>query len=368
MNVEKQKEFLKRLLEMDNIENVNKELIDVILEEQLNYVPKGKLYKFRTCSNQNFNILAENSIWIPNADTFKDVFDCTVNLNLKKKVSQMIDWLQNDFISFLCEAINNELDKNGITEKINENEFKLCYEKCFTSNGERDTKKEYEFYKRYLPAENCDIEFAKRQEQLSEVNNSVKEIVASMLEKAIEELMKLQTTLRGSLSIYCMTESLDNHNLWEVYADDYTGFCIEYSFENIFNKKLDEYKNLIYLFPMIYRKRIPDFDWTPIIKKLIVEKLLKKEYEEIKDTLLALNMYIFYKNKDYESEREWRMVIARSEKNNYFFPFVNAIYAGKDIKKSNLQRLKKIAKKLNVPLYIQTINKMNNGYVYITVE
>ena len=50
------------------------------------------------------------------------------------------------------------------------------------------------------------------------------------------------------------------------------------------------------------------------------------------------------------------------------FPFVSAIYVGKDIKPRNLSRLKNIAKTLGIPIYKQTMNRFKNGYNYVPIE
>ena len=51
-----------------------------------------------------------------------------------------------------------------------------------------------------------------------------------------------------------------------------------------------------------------------------------------------------------------------------YFPFVSAIYAGKDIKPGNLKRLCSIAKKLRVPVYKQARNQMNNSFIYEIIQ
>ena len=79
-------------------------------------------------------------------------------------------------------------------------------------------------------------------------------------------------------------------------------------------------------------------------------------------------MQLYFKKSDYSYEKEWRFSIDQKQSNKHFFPFVSAIYAGKNIKKHNLSRLKNIAKTLGVPLYRQEFNKFRNGYDYNIFE
>ena len=79
-------------------------------------------------------------------------------------------------------------------------------------------------------------------------------------------------------------------------------------------------------------------------------------------------MQLFYKDSDYDYECEWRFSINADNANKQKFPFVSAIYAGKDITQRNLSRLIKIANKLKVPIYKQEINRSMNGYDYKIVK
>ncbi len=81
-----------------------------------------------------------------------------------------------------------------------------------------------------------------------------------------------------------------------------------------------------------------------------------------------LNLQLYYKNKDYEFEHEWRFSIKNENNHSQYFPFISAVYAGKDITHENLKRLTEIAKSLDVPLYKQEINPAKNGFDYIPVE
>ena len=78
---------------------------------------------------------------------------------------------------------------------------------------------------------------------------------------------------------------------------------------------------------------------------------------------------MFYKDIDYKQEYEWRFLKKCENEEGYLmkFPFVSAIYVGKDIRPRNLSRLKNIAKKLDVPIYKQRLNKSKNGYEYIEI-
>lgn len=185
----------------------------------------------------------------------------------------------------------------------------------------------------------------------------------------IEIIDQMRTRTRETMLTYCMTEHFDNHVFWENYAANYSGFCIAYDFSEFDRRPFSDYQNLAFLFPMTYRKRKPYLNMVPFMDGAI-RGIISGDSSWQADPKLAadMNLQLYYKDKDYEYEHEWRFSIKNENNCKQFFPFVGAIYAGKDIATENLTRLAEIAKTLNVPLFKQEINRSKNGFDYIPVE
>lgn len=81
-----------------------------------------------------------------------------------------------------------------------------------------------------------------------------------------------------------------------------------------------------------------------------------------------LNMQLLYKNSDYAYEHEWRFSIKAENPNKQRFPFISALYAGKDITDANMTRLVTIATNLKVPVYRQIINSEYNRFSYVLLK
>ena len=123
------------------------------------------------------------------------------------------------------------------------------------------------------------------------------------------------------------------------------------------------------MFPMTYRKKKPYFNMVPLMDGAFRQFIYKDESWKRNSELDAdLNLQLLYKNSDYEYEHEWRFSIDANNANKQIFPFVSALYAGKDISPRNLARLVKIGDKLNVPVYKQEFNRSMNGYDYKIVK
>ena len=120
---------------------------------------------------------------------------------------------------------------------------------------------------------------------------------------------------------------------------------------------------------MSYRKKKPYFNMVPLMDGSFREFIYKDDSWKRDPELDAdLNMQLLYKNSDYDYEHEWRFSIKADCSNKQRFPFVSAIYAGKDIAQQDLNQLLYIARKLGVSVYKQEINRSMNGYDYKIVK
>lgn len=372
MTLKEREAHLKKLIEHGESIKTDKALVDDILRDHLCNIPHKKLYKFRTCSNQNFNVLNDECIWMPPASTFMDTFDCTINIDFEKNLPKIKAWIHESLPALCFSFIKDFYAAQGIEFPFSLDDVLEYDKRCLTPSGKIKPQEEYDFLKQHASEEELKT-FDEQIQSIRKYRADFEEKVSARMETLakdfVEALNKTRSHLRDTMLVYCMTERLENNKLWETYSDNYTGFCIEYNFENFEEVGFDIYKNLIYLLPMIYRKRIPYFDIVSFIDVATRKSLLHEDgLEQNPDLLTALNMQMFYKDKVYESEYEWRFSIKNNNNNIQPFPFVSGIYAGKNIKPRNLQRLKNIAKRLEVPLYCQKANESNNGYVYILTQ
>lgn len=125
-----------------------------------------------------------------------------------------------------------------------------------------------------------------------------------------ENLNKYLLELRSKMRITCFAESNLNALMWSHYADKHQGFCIEYDLGKI-NKG---YRNSI--LPIIYSE----------IRCDVTDAIISE------NTNLLMNPF-YYKSKEWEYEKEWRMVIFEDmiKDGEYFADFsqgVSGIYLG----------------------------------------
>ena len=362
------KEHYKYLFSVKEQVKTDEKLVSEILDKHLNNIPNKKLYKYRTCNDDNFTILKENCIWMPPAKKFKDVFDSSINIDLEKNAKEIEEWLNGNFLKLYFQYITQVFRGHNIPFDLAYEDMIKYVDTCVRKDGTIDEE----------ASEHLFIEYSSLKDQnqielyrymISEVHDKLENSVPKIQSDFCNLLETIRNNQRNTMLIYCLTEEYDNPSLWENYSDNYQGFCIEYSFENYQNAPFDVYKNLIYLMPMSYCKEKPYFDMAPILDKGMRQSVFKEEgLEDDPDMIAQLNMQMIYKDIHYEYEKEWRFSIKNENNNKQCFPFVSAIYAGKDISDDNLKTLFDISNKLSVPLFRQEINKSKNGYTYTPVK
>jgi Protein of unknown function (DUF2971) len=111
-----------------------------------------------------------------------------------------------------------------------------------------------------------------------------------------DDVVKVSDHLANTFKICSFYERVDSMLMWEHYADEHRGFCIEYDVTEIDSSK--HYN----LFPVIYSDQM--FDATNHYIKVGVEDDFSKTY---------LTRAAISKAKDWAYEKEWRLVAEREK-------------------------------------------------------
>ena len=368
MTLKQKRELLIEMCEVRDELKTDEQLTQEVIRKHLTFLPRQKLYKFRECTDRNFKTLEENCIWMSLASSFPDPFDNTINIDPKENATEIERWLRENYPAFCFDLVKSLAEERGMVVPYTHKDFIEYVETYIDENGELIEEKERAFLIAHASPEELE-HVDEIFQQLKYIRDRFAEIEDSTFKNMSDVINQTRTGMREKTLVYCMTERHDNHTLWENYAKNYTGFCIEYSFRNFADLLFEDYKNLVYMLPMTYRKKKPYFNMVPLLDGSFRQFIYKDDRWQRDPELDAdLNMQLFYKHSDYEYEHEWRFSIKVENTNKQRFPFVSAVYAGKDIKPRNLKRLCNVAKKLNVPVYKQVLNQANNGFGYEIVQ
>lgn len=144
---------------------------------------------------------------------------------------------------------------------------------------------------------------------------------------------KLKNALQKKVKISCFSETYNNILMWSHYAQNHTGFCIEYNISNL--ELTNSFKKQ--LFPVFY---------TP--KPIDMSKAILSKQKEIFENILIIN-----KSEDWKYEREWRYITSSEDDSKFIMPVKpKAIYLGTKISEKNKNIMLEIANnKYQIPCY-----------------
>lgn len=318
----------------------------------LKYIPHKKLYRYRKFNDDEIQTLSRNSIWLSNPEKFPDMFDATIPLEDKKN----IDWkypfyfnLEVAYIALVKTAEKGEKipDKSEFFEAI----YKIIEEYTPEEIHEEATKIRREAGCKELQEWPVNIDFSYHTEQ------------------AKKFLENLSGSPRKLLTIASFTTRYDNRNMWENYAERYTGFCVEYNFsQETMTLSSKSAWDVLHLLPVRYFKRKPLFNYNDILQSIVREDMKIEEFHIDSDSFLTqYYQSITAKLYDYRAEQEWRLIMGCEQYGEYSFPYTSKIFIGKDMPDTNKNQICQIADKLNISVYKQVISDDGNEFEYIKI-
>lgn len=363
----------------------------------------GKLYKYRTFDKDGFSIqnLKDGTLHCSTPEAFNDPFDCKMGITIeslyKAVYEKELDVVCTIFEKYLCVAqdrlriedcndveqrvigklLSSEIMNNFIVENedMGESDEKVAEiimnngffitellqivlsEEVFNSslgiatnmisrllehidsNGmlllSKDDATLEDFARANGVMEDDDeIGLAIRLNQkLYPMNDKAINNTQNAIDDVIHSWIDRMNTL---FKIGCLCTSYKNRLMWSHYADSHKGFCIEYDYNNVD----EEYLSLLPL-PVVYSDIRPVPPWRVALGN--VTEHSEEAYAQIMLGLLT-------KDKVWEYENEWRILINSSEVDEVKMPKISCVYLGTAIEQKNRKQIIEIAKKHNIPV------------------
>jgi hypothetical protein len=301
------------------------------------------LYRYRSCNENNFNVVEENKFLLTKPTLFNDPYDSLLFINRQKIINDLTQ--------------NQEFD---IVEKLqNDSKFKEEQIKLFGKD----------FVERYSILE--PFKNSKEKEVYSKASDK---IFTKFVDELIQESLK---AMKQSSLVACLSENHKSILMWSHYADNHKGFVLNYDFKSryaietgITGLKATDFANKK-LFPVRYSEE--RFDATYYAEFHFLDNYFKsiglKLNQPFFDKLFYYKILLF-KSTDWKYEKEWRIIKQTNIDYNDKKPDIEfienirptEILLGSKIEEKNKTRLLKIAEEKNIPIFQMKLEPYSKEY------
>lgn len=336
------KELLeKTVIPEDTPYNDREQLLKPLIEYAHDITPP-KLFRYRDCSEMQFDAFNNDLIYAVNAQKFNDPYDCLIRYDKQ----YIYDSINRGTSKELIKQLRNNLKRN---EHLPEFVTSHCGKELaviLTEVIKNITDEELE---------NNNLIFGMDKEEFFE-----------RIDKYI--LGEAEVFERKSTFIACFSETVKSITMWSHYANSHRGFALEYNLKNTqFNcddcdKKLTCEKRMAYnLYPIIYDNK--RYDGTYFVDCFLGRSM--GLFSKLDDVMFYCKSAL-YKSTQWSYEKEWRLFLDKA--NSYGLPYLcakirpTAIYYGKDISPINKKILSEIAKEKEIKEYQMYIDVQSEIY------
>ena len=342
----------KSLLEQTIIRgDASPENINFLLRPLYNLIFKmcpQTLFRYRTCSDLNFDSLLNDKIYFNAPRNFNDPHDCLPYTESDEKMPETI-------FKMPSEERKNNLLRMIETLKTG-NPLSLVNSDPIVNH-----------IRNLLPNQPEDI-----LNQCAQDPELILNLLKSYILQNKNENKKL---LREQTFVACMSETIDSTLMWAHYADDHKGFALAYEKNELYKlermcpecEKNCLFNNRLFLLPVIYGE--DRVDATGYGRETLLYHLsriygLPQKHFCVPDILFNVKVDS-YKGTCWEYEREWRLIftcLAHQPSHKSLSLKPKAIYLGSQISNINKQIIKKLVEDKDIQIYEMYVDEQNRKY------
>ena len=286
------------------------------------------LYKYRPFDEFTFDMLENEYLYLCPAENLDDPSECKVSL----EIQDLYD-LETNQLKFKCIAGILDYIKPYTSEENFEN-VKEVVSRAITPNG---------YVKRnWLLDASFELQELVPDENIAQLINWLGNIPEMLndpkISESIKKLFVLAIDARKNMGICSLSEVKDSHQLWINYAQNETGYCVEYD--------LTDYENLVFLYPVIYEDDRKTNIANNIVMSFIGEMIFGMSNGQIMADRTPYMQMFLTKNTIWDYQKEWRLLGDANQKIKA--PKIKAIYIGKNASKENKENLIAFCKEKNI--------------------
>ena len=319
------------------------------LTKYVSSIKPSHLYRFRTITDYNLSALYKDELYFSKGSSMNDDFDARLYYDMNT-INKWID-------SFIADDGSLKI----IGSLISSEDVPI------------------ELYRTFPNAKVMIDAF--KQMPMQQIIDISKGLIGLIRDNLESELEKNAQSLRDLTKFACFSQGVCSDMMWGHYADNASGFAIEYVFDNQCTVyKTDNGTIWGNLFPIVYGNRRLDMTayaqylfQVSLIKKVAIAKgilLPQKVIDMIVPCpdLFMVTKVAIKKSSEWKAEKEWRLFIStddiavQQEEHPHVIQKASAVYLGRKISSINEKIIVDIAREKHIPVYKMTISNSSKNY------
>ena len=291
------------------------------------------LYKYRPFDDFALDMLEKGYVYLCPAEKLDDPSECTADFSV-----QDFYHLQTDSIKFKCIEMILEQIKPYTTEENFQKVQSLVFQ-IVTPRGQ--------VRRHFLLDVAFDIQELVPEADTAPLINFLGSIPEKLddpkIKEQLEKLLALAYHARQGMGI-CSLSALKNSNeMWQNYADDAKGYCIEYD--------LRGYENVNLLFPVVYQDNRETNIVTNMVAAFIGQMIVGMSYGQIAADRLQFMRMFLTKDTKWAYQKEWRLLGDANDK--LPAPTIHAVYLGKNMTDQNKKQMLDYCQAHDIAVHIE---------------
>lgn len=286
------------------------------------------LYKYRPFDEFTFDMLDNAYVYLCPAERLDDPSECKVDFSVQDFYDLKTNWLTFKGVDMILEFLKPHTSKDN---------FQIIRSKIARILMPQGTVR-----KHILLDESFEIQELVPGIDISPLINWLGSIPDKLNDPNIRykfiELFSLAHDARRDMGVCSLSKLHNSSEMWQNYADDSKGYCIEYDMQG--------YENMYALFPVVYQDNRENNIVTSILSAFISEMIFGMSNGQISADKSQFMRLFLTKDLVWSYQKEWRLLGDA----NYHLPAptVNTIYLGKNMPEKDKQQMIDYCKARNI--------------------
>lgn len=286
------------------------------------------LFKYRSFDAFTFDMLENEYVYLCQANQLDDPSECLTTINIENYVDIKLDILRRPCVEEILKMIK---------PYASDDNYAIIQNEIYRIMGQ-----DFKIKNHFL------IDFAPKLQQLCPSINTAPIInwLATIpkifddpqIKPQIEELLYRGFKAREDTGICSLSKSQSIKKMWEIYANDYSGYCIEYDMSNY------QFKN--YLFPVVYKDNKETNFVIQLVASIVGQMIQQSSYNQIDADKSQFLQLFLTKETKWAYQKEWRIIGNANDKVKA--PNIKRIILGKRVSEENKKAMKRICKTKNI--------------------